>query len=37
MWGEQLALRMLADAGLAHVTVHDVPDPFDTLYVARAG
>jgi SAM-dependent methyltransferase len=38
MWGEQLALRMLADAGFGEVTLHDVPDdPFDTLYVARAG
>jgi SAM-dependent methyltransferase len=38
MWGEQLAMRMLADAGFAEVTLHDVPDdPFDTLYVARAG
>jgi hypothetical protein len=38
MWGEQLALRMLADAGFADVALHDVPDdPFDTLYVARAG
>jgi hypothetical protein len=36
MWGEQLALRMLTDAGFADVTVHDVPDdPFDVLYVAR--
>jgi SAM-dependent methyltransferase len=38
MWGEQLALRMLADAGFGEVTLHDVPDdPFDTLYVARPG
>jgi SAM-dependent methyltransferase len=38
MWGEQLALRMLADAGFGEVTLHDVPDdPFDTLYVARLG
>jgi SAM-dependent methyltransferase len=36
MWGEQLALRMLVDAGFGEVTKHDVPDdPFDTLYVAR--
>ena len=36
MWGEQLALRMLADAGFGEATLHDVPDdPFDTLYVAR--
>jgi SAM-dependent methyltransferase len=36
MWGEQLALQMLADAGFVEVAVHDVPDdPFDTLYVAR--
>ncbi len=38
MWGEQVALRMLADAGFAEVMLHDVPDdPFDTLFVARAG
>jgi hypothetical protein len=36
MWGEQLARRMLADAGFADVEVHDVPDdPLDVLYVAR--
>lgn len=36
MWGEQLALSMLSDAGFADVTLHDVPDdPLDTLYVAR--
>jgi hypothetical protein len=35
-WGEQLALRMLADAGFVDVTVSDVPDdPVDVLYVAR--
>ena len=34
-WGEQLALRMLADAGFTGVTVSDVPDdPMDSLYVA---
>ena len=36
MWGEQLARRMLTDAGFVNVTVHDVPDdPFDTLYLAH--
>ncbi|MGY1643483.1 class I SAM-dependent methyltransferase [Geodermatophilus sp. SYSU D00703] len=36
VWGEQLALRMLADAGFVDVTVHEVPDdPLDSLYVAR--
>ncbi len=36
VWGEQLARRMLADAGFTAVEVHDVPDdPFDSLYVAR--
>jgi SAM-dependent methyltransferase len=36
MWGRELALQMLADAGFAEVTVHDVPDdPFDSIYVAR--
>jgi len=34
-WGEQLARRMLAEAGFPEVTVQDVPDdPFDSLYVA---
>ena len=36
VWGEELARRMLADAGFAHVDVHDVPDdPLDSVYVAR--
>jgi SAM-dependent methyltransferase len=36
VWGEQLALRMLAEAGFAGTTVHEVPDdPTDALYVAR--
>jgi SAM-dependent methyltransferase len=36
VWGEQLALRMLADAGFDNVTVYDVPDdPLDSIYVAR--
>jgi trans-aconitate methyltransferase len=36
VWGEELALRMLADAGFSDVTVSDVPDdPLDSLYVAR--
>lgn len=35
MWGEQLARQMLADAGFAHVEVHDVPDdPTNSVYVA---
>jgi hypothetical protein len=34
-WGEQLARKMLAEAGFVDVTVHDVPDdPFDSVYVA---
>lgn len=38
VWGEQLALRMLAEAGFVDVTVHEVPDdPTDSLYVARKG
>jgi trans-aconitate methyltransferase len=37
VWGEQLARRMLAEAGFVDVTVHEVPDdPLDSLYVARA-
>ncbi|MGY1639119.1 class I SAM-dependent methyltransferase [Geodermatophilus sp. SYSU D00742] len=36
VWGEELALRMLADAGFVDVAVHEVPDdPLDSLYVAR--
>jgi hypothetical protein len=36
VWGEQLALRMLADAGFADVQIADVEtDPFNTYYVAR--
>ena len=36
VWGEELALRMLAEAGFVDVTVHEVPDdPTDSLYVAR--
>lgn len=35
-WGEQLARRMLADAGFVDVTVTDVPDdPLNVVYVAR--
>ena len=34
-WGEQLARRMLADAGFARVETFDVPDdPLDMVYVA---
>ena len=36
VWGEELALQMLDDAGFVDVTVHDVPDdPLDSIYVAR--
>jgi SAM-dependent methyltransferase len=36
VWGEQLARRMLDEAGFVDVSVHDVPDdPFDSVYVAR--
>lgn len=36
VWGEQLARRMLADAGFVAVDVFDVPDdPLDSVYVAR--
>ena len=35
-WGEQLARRMLDEAGFVDVAVHDVPDdPFDSVYVTR--
>ena len=34
-FGEQLARRMLADAGFADVTVHQAPgDPTDGVFVA---
>jgi SAM-dependent methyltransferase len=35
-WGEQLALRMLADAGFADVAVHEAPgDPGNAVYVTH--
>lgn len=36
VWGEELALEMLANAGFADLEVHDVPgDPLDSVYVGR--
>jgi SAM-dependent methyltransferase len=36
VWGEELALEMLATAGFVDVEVHEVPaDPMDSVYVAR--
>ena len=36
VWGEQTALRMLADAGFHAVEIADVEaDPFNTYYIAR--
>ena len=35
VWGEQLARQMLADAGFASVTVHEAPDPINSIYVCR--
>jgi SAM-dependent methyltransferase len=35
-WGEELALRMLAEAGFGVVAVHDAPDPFNAVYVTHA-
>ncbi|GAA1749208.1 methyltransferase domain-containing protein [Streptomonospora arabica] len=36
VWGEELARQMLAEAGFADVTVHEVPDdPLNQVYVAR--
>lgn len=36
VWGEELALTMLADAGFVGVEVFEVPDdPMDSLYVAH--
>ena len=35
-WGEELATRMLADAGFVDIEVRDVPDdPLDVVYLAR--
>lgn len=36
VWGEQVARRMLTEAGFVGVTVEEVPDdPFDSLYLAH--
>lgn len=36
VWGEELALQMLTDAGFVDLEVHEVPgDPLDSVYVAR--
>ncbi|CAL9488339.1 Trans-aconitate 2-methyltransferase [Actinosynnema sp. ALI-1.44] len=36
MWGERVARRMLAEAGLEPVALHDAPDdPVDRVYVCR--
>ena len=36
VWGEELALQMLTDAGFVGLEVHEVPgDPLDSVYVAR--
>jgi hypothetical protein len=36
VWGEELALDMLRDAGFVDIAVHEVPgDPLDSLYVAH--
>jgi hypothetical protein len=36
VWGEELALEMLAAAGFVDLEVHEVPgDPLDSVYVAR--
>jgi hypothetical protein len=38
VWGERIARQMLADAGFADLTVHDVPDDqLDSVYVACKG
>ncbi len=38
VWGEELALEMLATAGFVDVEVHEAPaDPMDSVYVARKG
>jgi SAM-dependent methyltransferase len=35
VWGEQLARRMLAEAGLTSVEVSDAPDPLNSIYVCQ--
>jgi SAM-dependent methyltransferase len=36
VWGEELALKMLREAGFVDTEVHEVPnDPLDSLYVTR--
>lgn len=36
VWGEELAIDMLRDAGFVDIAVHEVPgDPLDSLYVAH--
>lgn len=36
VWGEEMATRMLADAGFVDIDVRDVPDdPLDVVYLAR--
>lgn len=36
VWGQELALKMLREAGFADTQVHEVPhDPLDPLYVSR--
>ena len=36
VWGEELALEMLTDAGFVRLEVHDVPgDPLDSVYVGH--
>jgi SAM-dependent methyltransferase len=33
VWGEQVALRMLSEAGFTDVEVTDAPDPMNSIYV----
>jgi SAM-dependent methyltransferase len=36
VWGQELATKMLSDAGFGDIEIHDVPDdPLDSVYVAR--
>jgi ubiquinone/menaquinone biosynthesis C-methylase UbiE len=38
MWGKELALKMLAEAGFGHVAVETLPhDPMNFFYIAEAG
>ncbi len=37
VWGEQLARKMLLEAGFTRVEVTEAPDPMNSIYVCRKG